>query len=171
MLTLPSFYCLIVHLHLDLVSNLDRLEMCKLLADIWFQKCFTLQVPLCCAQMTELWVVRGFFLLVFWLYNAEVISYLQRISCPLMPPTWDKSHAGAHQRIGLNLKAGFRCSSRESCPSWVRSVLWQESLCTGVSVSPSEAGLCCAGELCALLSGKVPLLLCSLAFGALLLLG
>lgn len=34
MLTLPSLCCLIVHFHLDLVSNLDRLEMCKLLADI-----------------------------------------------------------------------------------------------------------------------------------------
>lgn len=115
MLTLPSFCCLIVHFHLDLVSNLDRLEMCKLLADIWFQTCFVLKVPLCCAQMTELWVVRWvFFFLVFWLYNAEVISYLQRIFCPLTPPTWDKSHAGACQRIGLNTKVGFRCRFRAS---------------------------------------------------------
>lgn len=153
MLTLLSFYCLIVHFHSDLVSNLDRLEMCNLLADIWFQKCFVLKVPLCCAQMTELWVVKGFFLLVFWLSNAEVISYLQRLSCPLMPPTWDKSHAGARQRIGLNLKAGFRCSSRrvlsqlgEECPVmgkslhrlfcipwWGRALLCRGALCPPLS--------------------------------------
>lgn len=111
MLTLPSFCWLIVHFHLYLVSNVDRLEMCKLLADTWFQTCFVLKVPFCCAQMTELWVVRNIFFFSPRVLTVQcwsnLVSVKKGVSCPLVPPAWGKKPC-RFGPAGQNMKAGFR---------------------------------------------------------------
>lgn len=171
-LTVPSLCCLIVHFHLDLVSNLDRLEMCKLLADIWFQTCFVLKVPLCCAQMTELWVVRFFFpcLLIVQcrsnLLPAKNLlpphaSNMRQKPCRCTPEDWIKHEGGFQMQV-----------QGESCHSWVRSVSCDRKVSAQAPLYPlARQGLCGTGELCALLRGEVPLLLYSLAFGTLPFLG
>lgn len=71
-LTLPSFCSLIYLFPLMPFVRSVGFETCKLLAGTSFQPCFVLEVPFCCAQMTELWVIRTSSFLVFCLLKSFV---------------------------------------------------------------------------------------------------